>query len=169
MEFFELITKRYSVRRYKSHEVEEEKLQKVLEAACLAPTAVNKQPFQIMVIKTRGREDELRRIYGADWFVEAPIIICMCALPSEGWTRRDGKNYTEVDVAIALDHLILEATSLGLGTCWIAAFDLKAAREVLGIPDEVLPLLFTPLGYPAHERPVKRRKELKELVRYDKW
>jgi nitroreductase len=169
MDFFELINKRYSVRSYKPDDVEEEKLQKVLQAARLAPTAVNKQPFQIMVIKTRGREDDLRRIYGANWFLEAPLVICVCARPSLGWTRKDGKNYTEVDAAIVMDHLILAATSLGLGTCWIAAFDLEAAREVLGIPDEVLPLLFTPLGYPADERPVKKRKKLEELVRYDKW
>lgn len=68
-----------------------------------------------------------------------------------------------------MDHLILAAASLGLGTCWIAAFDLEAAREVLGIPDEVLPLVFTPLGYPADEAGLKSRKNIKELVRYEKW
>jgi nitroreductase len=169
MDFFEIIKKRYSVRRYKSNEVEEEKLKLILEAASLAPTAVNKQPFQLIVIKTKGREEELNRIYPAKWFVEAPLIICACTQPDEGWTRRDGKNYSEVDTTIAVDHMILAATSLGLGTCWIAAFNLEAAREVLGIPQNVLPLLFTPLGYPADERGDKTRKDLKELVRYDKW
>lgn len=169
MELMDLIKNRYSVRSYKSDEVEEDKLNLVLEAARLAPTAANKQPFKLIVIKTREREDELRRIYPARWFVEAPIIICACALPQEGWTRRDGKNYSEVDTTIAMDHLILTATSLGLGTCWIAAFDLDAAREILDIPDNVLPLLFTPLGYPAIEPETKTRKNVEELVKYDKW
>lgn len=169
MELLDLMKNRYSVRGYKSDEVEEEKLKMVLEAARLAPTAVNKQPFKFLVIKTSGREQELNRIYPADWFVQAPIIICACTLADQGWTRRDGKNYSEVDTAIAMDHLILEATSLGLGTCWMAAFDLKAAREVLNIPDDVLPLLFTPLGYPATETGIKSRKPIEELVKYDNW
>ena len=169
MDFLELIKKRYSVRRFKSEEIEEEKLKFVLEAARLAPTAVNKQPFRLLVIKTAGREEELRRIYPAEWFVEAPYIICACVLPDKGWTRRDGKNYSEVDTTIAMDYLILAATSLGLGTCWIGAFDPLAARKVLDIPDKVTPLAFTPLGYPAVEPRPKQRKSLEELVRYESW
>jgi len=169
MEILDLMKNRYSVRKYKSDELEEEKLNKAIEAARLAPTAVNKQPFQLIVIKTKGKEKELNRIYPADWFVEAPILICACALPDEGWTRRDGKNYSEVDTTIAMDHLILAAASLGLGTCWIAAFDLEAAREVLDIPENVLPLVFTPLGYPDIEPGIKRRKSIQKLVRYEKW
>ncbi len=169
MEILDLMKKRYSVRSYKSDEVEEAKIKQVLEAARLAPTAANKQPFKLLLIKTEGIEEELRRIYPANWFTQPPIIICACALPEQGWTRRDGKNYTEVDATIVMDHLILAATSLGLGTCWIAAFDLEAAREVLNIPDDVLPLVFTPLGYPADEPGPKKRKKIEELVRYDKW
>lgn len=169
MELLELMKNRYSVRKYKSDEVEEEKLNGVLEAARLAPTAVNKQPFQLIVIRTKCREDELHRIYPAKWFVEAPLVICACTQADDGWTRRDGKNYSEVDTTIAMDHLILAAANLGLGTCWIAAFNLKAAREVLDIPDDVLPLIFTPLGYPDVEPGVKTRKKLEELIRYDKW
>jgi nitroreductase len=81
----------------------------------------------------------------------------------------DRKNYSEVDVTIAMDHLILAATDLGLGTCWIAAFDPAAAREVLGLPDGVEPIAFTPLGYPADQPKPKKRKSLSELVRYEKW
>lgn len=169
MEFLDLVKKRYSVRKYKSDDLEDEKVQMVLEAARLAPTAVNKQPFKLIVIKTRGREDELKRVYPAEWFVEAPLVICACALPEEGWTRRDGKNYTEVDTTIAMDHLILAATNLGLGTCWIGAFNLEAAREVFNIPENVLPLVFTPLGYPAHNPGPKRRKTMEKIVKYEEW
>jgi nitroreductase len=169
MEILELIKKRYSVRKYKPDQVEDDKLEAVLEAARFAPTAVNKQPFQLIVIETKGKKEELKRIYHADWFSQAPLVICACALPLEGWTRRDGKNYTEVDTTIAMDHLILTAASLGLGTCWVAAFDLEAAREVLYIPKDVVPLVFTPLGYPADELGPKKRKELEEIVRYEGW
>jgi nitroreductase len=124
-----------------------------------------------MVVRTAGRAAELRRIYNQDWFAEAPIILGVCTVPGEAWrrARSDGKSYVDVDAAIVMDHLILAATDLGLGTCWIAAFDPAAAREVLGLPGEVEPLLFTPLGYPADVPGPKARRELDELVRYDRW
>ncbi len=165
MEFAELIRKRYSVRAYKPDAVEEEKVQQVLEAARLAPTAANRQPFQLIVIPTAGREAELGRIYPQGWFTQAPLVICACGLPDRGWTRMDGKPYVDVDVTIAMDHLILAATDLGLGTCWIAAFDPAAARKVLQLPDGVEPVIFTPLGYPADSLRPKERKPLSELVR----
>jgi nitroreductase len=170
MEFSDLIEKRYSVRAYKPDPVEEEKLQQVLHAARLAPSAANRQPFQLIVIHTDGLEAELRRVYSKDWFVQGPLVICACGVPAQGWTRwKDGKNYVDVDVAIAMDHLILAAANAGLGTCWIAAFDPDAAREVLGLPDDVEPIAFTPLGYPADELGPKKRKPLSDLVRYEEW
>jgi nitroreductase len=169
MNIVELIKKRYSVRSYRPDAVEEEKLQQVLEAARLAPTAANRQPFQLIVIHTADREAELRRIYRREWFVQSPLILCACGIPGEGWIRMDGKPYFDVDVAIAMDHLILTATELGLGTCWIAAFDPAAAREVLGLPDGVEPIAFTPLGYPAGHPTPKVRKPLSDLVRYERW
>jgi nitroreductase len=169
MEFRELIQRRYSVRGYKPDAVEEDKLQQVLEAARMAPTADNRQPFRLIVIHTQGREAELRRIYSRAWFVQAPLVICACGIPSQNWVRRDGKNYNDVDVAIAMDHLILAAADLGLGTCWIAAFDPNAAREVLGLPDDVEPIAFTPLGHPAAGPGFKNRKDLSDLVRYESW
>jgi len=169
MEFLELAKKRYSCRAYKSDPIEDDKLQQVLEAARLAPTACNLQPFQLIVIHTKGREADLRRIYSSSWFTQAPIIICACGIPSESWKRRDGKNYCEVDMTIAMDHLILAATNLGLGTCWIGAFNPDSAREILGLPDDVEPIAFTPLGYPQDSPGHKSRKSLNEIVRYERW
>jgi nitroreductase len=168
MEFLELISKRYSVRAYQVRPVEEDKIQKILEAARLAPTAANFQPFRLIVISTHGREDDLRRIYSREWFVKAPLVIAGCAIRSEAWKRMDGKNYGEIDVTIAMDHLILAATDLGLGTCWIAAFNPQAARDVLSLPDDWEPVAFTPLGYPADRPKPKRRKDLSLLVRCEK-
>jgi len=169
MEYSELIKKRYSVRAYKPDPVEDEKLQQVLEAARLAPTAVNLQPFQLIVIHTAGREAELGRIYRRKWFVQPPLVICACGIPDQTWVRRDGKSYNDVDVAIVMDHLILAAADLGLGTCWVGAFDADAAREVLDLPEGVEPIAFTPLGYPADTPRPKKRKPLEELVRYERW
>jgi len=169
MEFSELVVKRYSVRAYKPDPVEDEKLQQVLEAARLAPTAANRQPFQIIVIHTAGREAELNRIYSRDWFVQAPLVLCACGIPARGWVRKDGKNYTDVDVSIVMDHLILAAANAGLGTCWIGAFDATVARQVLHLPDDVEPVAFTPLGYPADQPGPKKRQPLSELVRYERW
>ena len=169
MMFAELISKRYSVRSYKPDLVEDNKLLLVLEAARLAPSASNRQPYQLIVVKTAGREKELKRIYSGNFFTEAPLVICACALPSQAWSRKDGTDYSQVDIAIAMDHLILAAAELGLGTCWIAAFDPDAAREVLSLPTEAVPVVFTPLGYPADKPGTKNRKPLTDLVRYDHW
>jgi len=169
MSFLELARKRYSVRAYRRHPVPEDTLRRLLEAARLAPTAANRQPFQLIVVSTEGREEELKRVYGRDWFVEAPIVVCICGIPELGWTRSDGKSYTDVDAAIVMDHFILAAADAGLGTCWIGAFDATAAREVLHLPEGVEPIAFTPLGYPADEPRPKQRKPLDELVRYERW
>jgi len=167
--FAKLAKKRRSVRAYKPDAVEEDKLTQVLEAASLAPTACNYQPFQLIVIRTAGRKGELKRIYKRGFFIEAPLIICICALPGQAWSRMDGVNYAIVDATIAMDHLILAATELGLGTCWIAAFDPDAAREILKLPPGVEPVAFTPLGYPADQPGEKKRKPLSQMIRYDQW
>ena len=170
MEYSELIAARYSVRAYRPDPVEKEKLQAVLEAARLAPTAANRQPFQLVVMHTEGREEEIGRIYRKPWFVQAPIVIGVCALSSLAWVRESDRfNARMIDAAIVTDHLILEAANQGLGTCWVAAFNVAAAREVMGLPEEAEPVVFTPLGYPADQPGTKTRKALSELVRYERW
>ncbi len=165
MDFQDLIRKRYSVRAYKPDPVEDEKLKRVLEAARLAPTAANRQAFRIFVVPTRGREAELRRIYGREWFTQPPLVLAVCAVPGEAWVRRaDGWNAAEVDATIAMTHIVLAAADQGLGTCWIAAFDPKAACEVLGLPVDLVPSAFTPLGYPADAPQPKKRKPLDAVV-----
>ena len=174
MTFLDLVRRRHSVRAYRPDPVPDDLLASVLEAGRLAPTASNRQPFRIIVVQTRGREAELRRVYDSEWFVEAPLILCVCAVRAEAWRRTmyDGRSHADVDAAIVMDHLTLAAADLGLGTCWIAAFDPAAAREVLAIPDEGEPMLFTPLGYAADASPSPRhaqRRPLEELVRYERW
>jgi nitroreductase len=169
--FAELIRARYAVRAYRPDPVPDELLAQVLEAGRLAPTAANRQPVRIIVIHTAGREAELGRIYGREWFAQAPLVLCVCSVPGEAWAREasDGRSYADVDGAIVMDHMVLAATELGLGTCWVAAFDPGVAREVLALPDGVEPLLFTPLGFPADEPRVKERRPLAEMVHFERW
>ncbi len=170
MEFSQVITTRYSVRAYRPDPVEDDKLRQVLEAARIAPSAANRQPIKLIVMRTTGREDEIRQIYRRPWLVQAPLVIAVCAIASQAWVREDDRfNARIIDAAIAADHLILAAANLGLGTCWIAAFNVKAARAALQLPDEVEPVILTPLGYPADQPGPKERKSLDELVKYDHW
>ena len=170
MDFQELIRKRYSVRAYKPDPVADDKLGRVLEAARLAPTAANRQAFRVFVVPTKGREEELRRVYGREWFTQAPLVLAVCAVPGEAWVRKhDDWNAAEVDATIAMTHIVLAAAAEGLGTCWIAAFDPKAAREVLGLPPGVVPSALTPLGTAADAPPPKKRRAVAELVRRDRW
>jgi nitroreductase len=89
--------------------------------------------------------------------------------PGKAWTRRDGKNYADVDGAIAMDHMTLCAADLGLGTCWVGAFDADGAKEALNLPEGIEPLAMTPLGKPAADGKPKDRKEAGDVVRFDRW
>ncbi|MEQ8200292.1 MAG: nitroreductase family protein [Syntrophomonadaceae bacterium] len=165
-DFFELMFKRYSCRAYQPHMVEDEKLNAILECARLAPTANNRQEFRVIVVRTAGREQDLHKIYGREWFVEAPYVLGVCSIPSKCWTRGDGKVYSDVDAAIVMDHMVLGATVLGLGTCWVANFNPEAAREILLLEPDWEPVAFTPLGYPRPSHHTKIRKRQEEIVVY---
>ena len=169
MDVLDTIAARFSVRAYSTDPVHDETLGKILEAARLAPTANNQQPFQVIVVHTHDRKPDLARIYSRRWFSQPPLVLAVVSIPGAAWRRIDDKPYDQVDATIVMDHMILAAASLGLGTCWVADFDPAAAREVLGLPDDVEPIAFTPLGYPAREAPRKRRRPLETLVRYERW
>lgn len=169
MEFSELISKRYAARGYQADPVPQEKLAQVLEAARLAPTAANYQPFQLVVVRTKGREAEMRKLYDRPWFPTAPVLVCVCAIPSKAWVRRDGKNFSDVDAALVLDHMMLAAANAGLGSCCVAAFDIAFARQMLDLPAGVEPVAFITLGFPADNPKPKERKPIGDLVRYEHW
>jgi nitroreductase len=167
MDFLEILKSRYSVRGYEDKEVEKEKLDKVIEAGICAPTGVNFQPFKIFVIDTEKNKEKLQELYSAPWLLEAPIILGVAVKAKDAWVRKyDDKNIADIDGTIVMDHMILEATSLGLGTCYIGAFKPDIARELLNLDEDYEPLLFTPLGYPNAEPRDTPRKSPKELVNY---
>jgi nitroreductase len=166
MDFKEIAKTRYSVRNYSSERIEDEKLNIVLEAARMAPTAVNFQPFRLYVIKNEEIRHLINECYHRAWFATAPVIIVAVGLHDSAWKRgNDGKDYTDVDITITIDHLTLQATDLGLGTCWVCNFDAARCKEILKLKpsEEVIALL--PIGYPANKDiPTKNRKGLDELV-----
>lgn len=165
MDFIELVKRRYSVRSYKPDPVENEKLRYILECALLAPTAANRQAIKVILLPTEGHQERLKSIYNSSWFCSAPYLLCVCSIPGKCWTRsEDGKNYSDVDAAIVMDHIVLAATELELGTCWVAAFDVEATRAILKLEDAWEPIAFTPLGYSDQPVPNKKRKPLEEVV-----
>ena len=167
MEFIDVINERYSVRGYLDKEVEQEKLGYVLKAATIAPTGVNKQPFKVYVIDAKKYKEELSKIYKASWFVEAPYVLAVVALRNEAWVRPwDSKNIADIDATIVMDHMILAATDVGLGTCYIGAFKKNYAHQFLELDETEEAVLFTPLGYPNAEPRETPRKELDEFVVY---
>lgn len=165
MEFYDVIRRRRSVRKYKKDEVEEEKLERILDSARLAPSAANVQPWVFYVVRDERLKSRLKSAYGQEWFYTAPLIIVGCANAESAWKRGDGKSYADVDFAIAFEHIILSATAEGLGTCWIGAFDPDVVRRVLGLPKELEPVAMTPLGYPDETPDPKPRKALEEITR----
>jgi nitroreductase len=166
MEFFELIFKRKSIRRYLDKPVEEEKIKRILEALQIAPTADNRQPFMFYVMRDRELIRKMKDVYDKKWFYTAPVVICGFVDRSKAWTSKGGKNYGEVDVTIAMDHLILAAADEGLGTCWVAAFQPEACKRLLQVPDNLEPVVLTPLGYPDGPAKDTKRKGLEEIVRF---
>ena len=169
MEFYEVLKKRRSIRKYKKAPVEQDKIDRILEAARIAPSAANFQPWHFIVIKDESVKLALKEAYGREWFYSAPVTICACGEPAKAWVRRDGKNYLDVDVSIAFEHLVLAAAAEGLGTCWVGAFDPAVVRRVLGLPDGIEPIAMTPIGYPDETPRPFSRKSMAEIVRRDRW
>ncbi len=164
MTVFETIANRYSVRGYQSTPVEDEKLEKVLEAARLAPTAGNRQGYRVVVVPTQTYREALNKLYSRPWFTEAPYVIGIYAVPGEYAVTPGGRSFGAVDAAIVFTQILLEAAELGLGTCWVGAFDDQAALELPQIEKSWEAVAFTPLGY-FEEKDVKKiRKPLNDLV-----
>lgn len=165
MSFYEVIKKRCSIRSYKPNPVEEEKLNRILEAARMAPSAANRQPICFVIIKDEKTKQQLKRVYDEKWFYTAPIIVCVCSIPEKAWIRSDGRNYADIDAAIAMDHLILAATEEGLATCWVAAFKVSILKSLLKLPPGVEPLAMTPIGYPQDIPEPTYRKPIEDIVK----
>lgn len=148
MDFLELATSRYSVRDFSQKSVEEWKIGKILQAAKVAPTAVNYQPQKLYVVKSPEAVAKLTSIRP---LFNAPMAIIVCYDDSLSWknSRDGGHDSGEVDASIVCTHMMLQAWELGIGSCWTGAFSPTAVSEAFGIPVNEHPVAILPLGYPA--------------------
>ncbi|HEY3418576.1 MAG TPA: nitroreductase family protein [Armatimonadota bacterium] len=165
MSFYDLINARCSRRKYAQTPVPDEKIQRILGAARLAPSACNRQPWHFFVVRDAALRRRLFPQERQGWIAEAPVVLVACSYPEQAWVRgADGKNHADVDLAIAMEHIILAATEEGLGSCWICAFDPETVRRALELPAEMEPVAITPLGYADGEPIQRNRKALEEIV-----
>lgn len=171
MKVLEVIQKRRSVRKYKEDPIPEKDLMRVLEAARLAPSGKNFQPWKFIIVKDKALKEKLAQASAGQFFMaEAPIIIVGCGFPDNCYAHmgRYMKSWS-VDVTIALEHLILQAQEEGLGTCWIGSFEEEEVKAILNIPENVKVLALTPLGYPDEIPRFRGRKSLDEIISYDRF
>ncbi|MCX5798775.1 MAG: nitroreductase family protein [Proteobacteria bacterium] len=170
MDAMEAIKKRYSVRSYQDRAVETEKLDSILEAARLAPSASNRQEWRFVVVQDKGIRQRLMQAAKDQAFVgQAPVVIAACA-KTDSHIMTCGQQCYPIDVAIAVEHMALKATEEGLGTCWVGAFYEDKVKEILGIPQDIRVVALLVLGYPVKLRPnPKDRLRLKEIVMYERW
>ncbi len=169
MSVLDTIRERRSVRVYKSGPIPTESLLRVLEAARLAPSGKNLQPWKFIIVQNKELKIKLAKASNAQHFIaEAPLILVACGFPEECY-RSMGRYMKSwpVDVTIALEHLILQAQEEGLGTCWIGSFEEEEVKSLLSVPENVRVLALTPLGYPGEIPESRGRKSIEEIVSYD--
>ena len=169
MDVLTAIMGRRSIRKYSARAVEEDTLTKVLQAARHAPSANNRQDWKFIAVRDKNKINRLMEAAGGQTFVgEAPVVLVSCGTAPNSVMRCGQPRYT-VDLSIATAYMILEAYEQGLGTCWLGHFDEEMVKEILEIPDEVRVVAMTPLGYPAIEPSPRARKDLDDIVCYDKY
>ena len=168
MDVHEAIRTRCSVRDYKNDVIPEESLQRVLEAARLAPSGSNRQDWRFIVVRDEARKKRLAEAANNQtWIASAPVVMAAVSTEPESVMTCGVPRYA-VDVAIAVDHMTLAAVQEGLGTCWIGSFSQERVREILGVDKSCMVLTILPLGYPAaRSGGAKPRKRLEQIVRYE--
>ena len=170
MKIIEEIVNRRSIREYSQKAIEPEKLERILEAARLAPTARNQQDWKLLLVKTPAVKEKLIDLAAPhqQFLKRAPILIAACAL-NPAYVLRCGHPAYLIDLAIVLDHVALQAVREGLGTCWIGSFDEVKAKTVLGIPPDVRIVELMSLGYPEQIPLASSRKLMPDLLSWDSW
>ena len=171
MDFWQVIEERHSVWDFDAgRDLPPEMVQRILEAAIRAPSAGNCQPWHFVVVRSEQTKGLLAQAAYGQWFVaQVPVVIVVCADPSRS-ARRYGSRGTQLyclqDTAAAAEHILLAVTALGLGACWVGAFDEGAASQALGLPANLRPVAIVPVGYPAARPHRTSRRSLEEVVTF---
>lgn len=175
------IRSRRSIRKYTDQIVSDEAVAQILECAHLAPSGSNSQPWNFIVIRAPEMRETLAEVsHGQRWMAAAPVLIVCVAdvrvrIPGDKELYLDEQSpLLEVkqiirDTSIAVDHMALEAESMGLGTCWIAWFDQKDIRPLLQIPSDKYVVCILTIGYPAEKPPARPRRNIEEIIHYETW
>ena len=168
MDLLELVKKRYSERFFDSVQIEQEKIDKILEAGILVPTACNYQPQRFYILKSKNALDIAKEV--TPFTYNSPLIILVCYDKNEVWKnkREEGYNSGEQDIAIAATTMMYEAESLGIHSLWIRGFNSKIASEKFKLPENIVPAMFLALGYPSPDSKPSdwhfKRKSIKEIA-----
>ncbi len=163
------IQQRYSVRSYQQRPVEKEKLATILEAARVAPSAKNMQEWRFVVVQDATLRQQLVIAANNQAFVGAAPVVIACCGTNTDYTMRCGQLTYPIDLAIAIDHMTLQAVEEGLGTCWVGSFYEDQVKTILGIPPDVRVVELLALGYPQDKPKPKNRLALSQIVSYDRW
>lgn len=162
-----IFSNRYSCRNYSSKKVNRQTLEQLLDIARLAPSATNAQPWKVIVVNSPENIAKLQAAYNRDWFRTASTVLIMCAVRNKAWTRADGKNHADIDLAIITDHLTLAATDMGLATCWVCNFDTKMVAHDFELDCDTEPVVLVPIGYSADDaKPAKKRIDTSDFVEW---
>jgi nitroreductase len=169
MDFYEVVKNRRSYRVFKSEIPEKEKIERILEAARLAPTWGNRQGVQYILVQEPENVKAVWEAIGQEKkFIDAPMFIIGVISPSASGKNKNGEKYYSVDFGICFEHIILAATAEALATCWIGWFNEKKVKKILNIPKKYKVMGLTPLGYPIKLKgEVKERKPIDEIVHYE--
>lgn len=150
MEFSELIKNRFSVRKFKRDKVEREKINVLLAASILSPTAVNYQPQRILIIDSEENLNKLKEC--TPFHFHAPLVMIVCYDKNVSWKRDiDNKDFGEIDASIVATHIMLQATNIGLGTTWVGEFDVEKLKKAFAFPENIIPVAMLPIGYPRED------------------
>ena len=172
MSFIDIAQTRYSCRDFNREKpVSRTVILDVIEAARIAPSACNRQPWKFIIVDDECDSTYRNAIiesYNRSWIASAPAFIIACGDHSQAWHRpSDNKDHTDVDLSIAIEHLCLSATSEGLGTCWVCNFDTEVIIKKFNIPSHLEPIAIIPIGYPVTmSNTTKNRKEIDEIIQW---
>jgi nitroreductase len=171
VDFWKVIEERRSVRNFEAErDVSPDMVRRILGAAIQAPSAGNCQPWQFVVVRSeRFKERLAQAAYGQRFVAAAPVVIVVCADPARSARRYGGRGthlYCLQDTAAATEHILLAVTALGLGACWVGAFDERAASQALDLPSDLRPVAIIPIGYPLAGHRRTSRRSLEEVVAF---
>jgi len=164
----DMIRERRSIRAFSKRDISEDDVELLVEAACLAPSAGNRQPWEFVIVRDEANKRRLAEAAHGQYFIaEAPVVFVVCADPGRSasrYGRRGSVLYCLQDTAAAVQNLLLTAKANGLGSCWIGAFDEGRAAEAIGTPEGVRPVAIVPVGHPAESPPPRPRRRLSEVI-----